>query len=149
MPRKKQKLDNGPSKEEQELDIPVINGLDVPAIRDALLASNEGEKLLRYLIKSCGIPPIKLAPESLHSFSAVTWEEVCVDFGLSSNNGPHQLAYFDVNDLYLPPSVHKRILMSAMRTMDVYREVDSPKNKATRVRLFEAVSETSIYCQCC
>jgi len=74
MPRKKQKIDNWPSEGEQGLDIPVINGLDVLALRDALLASNEGEKLLQYLIKSCGIPLSKLAPESLPSFSTATWE---------------------------------------------------------------------------
>jgi hypothetical protein len=121
----------------------------VTVIRDALLASNEREKLLWYLMKSCGIPPTKLAPESPSSFSTATWERVCVEFGLSSNNGARQLGYFNVDDLYLPPSVHKRIMRTAMRAMDVYQETDRQNNEAARVRLFEAVSEALVYCQCC
>jgi len=152
--RKKQKLDNGlgePPNVEQELDIPVIDGLDVTAIRDALLASNkeEREELLRYLMESCGIQRIDLVPEHSPGVSSASWAKACLDFGLSSNNGPRQLAYFDVPDLYLPPSVHKRMLMTAMRSMDVYQEVDSYNNEAAHFRLFEAVGQALIYCECC
>jgi hypothetical protein len=108
----------------QELSVPVLDKLDegqVTALHDALSLSSKEDrhKLLLYLMSSVGIKQLKL---SQPSFSSVTWEKVCDDFGLCANNGPHQLALFAVPDLYLPPSIHKRMLMAAMRTMDVYRE---------------------------
>jgi len=141
-----------PPKKKQKLNIPVGDGLNetqVMAFRDALVASKNESEVLQYLMSYCGVQPTKLAPGTLPSFSSVTWEQVCIDFGLSSNHGPEQLDSFDVPDLFLPPSVHKRVLMTAVRTLDVYRDVIHHTNEASRVRLFEAVSEALIYCQCC
>lgn len=135
MPNKKRKL-----------SIPALDELDegqVTALHDALAASSTEDRneLLLYLMSSFGISQLKLSQENLPSFSSATWEKVCGDFGLRANNGPDQLALFTVPDLCLPPSVHKRMLTAAMRTMDVYREPQSHSNEAARVRLFEAVSE--------
>jgi hypothetical protein len=135
-----------PPHKEQKLNIPVLNGLDenqVTALRDALLASNreDVEELLLYLMSSSGILHLKLSQANLPSFSSATWAKVCNDFRLDESNGPGQLALFDVPDLYLPPSVHKRMLTTTMRAMDVYREPQSHSNEAARVRLFEAVRD--------
>jgi len=140
MPNKKQKL-----------NIPVLGTLDesqVTDLRDALLASNKEDvqNLLLYLMSSSGILALKLSLEKRPSFSSATWDGICREFNLDPGNGPGQLAVFDVPHLFLPPSVHKRILMAAMRTMDVYREPQSHNNEAARVRLFEAVSEALVYC---
>jgi hypothetical protein len=87
------------------------------------------------------IPCLNLPQESLPSFSSATWAKVCSDFGLSEDKGLGQLAFFDVPDLCLPPSIHNRVLMAAMRAMDVYREPQNHHNEASRVRFFEAVSK--------
>jgi len=93
---------------------------------------------LLYLMSSSGIPTLKLSLDNRPSFSSATWGNICRDFNLNQSNGPGQLALFDVPHLFLPPSVHKRILVAAMRTMDVYREPQSHSNEAAHVRLFEA-----------
>lgn len=132
-----------------KLSIPVLDTLDesqVTALRDTLLASDKEDvrNLLLYLMSSSGILGLKLSLGDRPSFSSVTWAAVCREFNLDSGNGPGQLAQFDVPQLFLPPSVHKRILTAAMRTMDVYREPQSHNNETARVRLFEAVSEALV-----
>jgi hypothetical protein len=136
------------SNKKRKLDIPTLDGLDeaqVVALRDSLLSSDTQDvrELLGYLMSSTGILRIILSQEELPSFSSATWAKVCTDFGLYENKGLGQLAFFDVPDLCLPPSVHHRVLMAAMRAMDVYREPQHHGNEAAHVRLFEAVSQVS------
>ena len=139
-----------PSSKKRKVDLPDLGQLELSeyennlaTLRDGLFTNNNehARKALLYFMAASGITftSLKASQDALPDFSSATWQNVCIAFGLKPTLGTDQLDLFDVPDLCLPPSVHKRVLMSAARAMDVYQEPQNQEKGASRVRLFEAV----------
>jgi len=73
------------------------------------------------------------------SFSNARWPTVAPKFGLEAAQDIHQLNYFSVKRLSLPPSFHKLVMCIASQWLDVYQETTSQSKEAARVRLLEPV----------
>ena len=134
----------------RKVDLPDLGQLglseyesNLATLRDGLFTNKneQARKALLYFMAASGITftSLKASQDALRSFSSATWQNVCIAFNLKPTLGPEQLGLFDVPDLCLPPSVHKRMLVLAGRAMDVYQEPQHLEQGASRVRLFEAV----------